>query len=596
MADAADQHHQPAGGHHHGPPARPFTRLRQLLRPERRDVAAVVLFAAVVAVLSLATPIAVEALVNTVAFGVLVWPVVAVAAVLFACLGLAGLVRAVQVYVVECIQRRLFVRVAADYAHRLPRVQLAAFDHRNGPELANRFFDVLTVQKATATLLLDGVAIAVTAVVGMTVLAFYHPFLLGFDVLLVLLTAVLVFACGLGGVKSSLHESHAKYDLAGWLEEVPRNLRAFKFARGRALAVGAADRLAGEYVAARKAHFRVVWRQTLFALGLQVAASTALLTLGGLLVIDRQLTLGQLVAAELIVTLVVASVAKLGKYAETFYDLLAGAEKLGLLTDLPLDRDGGEPLPAGGPLAVRVSGIAAAGGRRLTATADWGVAAGERVAVAGPPGCGKSTLFEAVCGLRDAYAGGRVELDGVDVRQLDPDSVRERVALVGGGVEVFAGTVAQNVTGGRTDLAAADVREALRAVGLLEAVLALPDGPDTVLAPHGGPLSGEQAVRLGIARAVAGRPRLLILDGTLDAADLRNCPRLLPFLFDRTAPWTLLVASTDPRVLALCDRTLTLGEPAPEVVPLSRAARPHDHSPEAAAPGGAPTARPHTHD
>lgn len=585
MADAADQHHHAAGGHH--PPARPFTRLRQLLRPERRDMAAVVLFSVMVAVLSLATPIAVETLVNTVAFGVLVWPVVAVAAVLFACLGLAGLVRAVQVYVVECIQRRLFVRVAADYAHRLPRVQLAAFDHRNGPELANRFFDVLNVQKSTATLLLDGVSLVVTAVVGMTVLAFYHPFLLGFDVLLLLLIAVLIFVCGLGGVRSSLQESHAKYVLAGWLEEVPRNLRAFKFAGGRALAVGTADRLAGEYVSARKSHFRVVWRQTVFALGLQVAASTALLTLGGLLVIDRQLTLGQLVAAELIVTLVVASAAKLGKYAETYYDLMSGAEKLGLLTDLPLDRQGGEPLPAGGPLAVRVCGIAAAGGRRLRAAADWSVAAGERVAVIGPPGSGKSTLFETVCGLREGYPGGRVELDGIDVRQLDPDSVQGQVALVGGGVEVFAATVTQNVTGGRTGLTPADVRDALRAVGLLEAVMALPDGPDTVLVPHGGPLSGEQAVRLGIARAVAGRPRLLILDGTLDAADLRNCPRLLPFLFDRAAPWTLLVSSTDPRVLALCDRTLTLSEPEPEadLVPLT-------HNPRPPAPGFAPTTAP----
>lgn len=568
MADAADQH--AAGGHDH-PPARPFTRLRQLLRPERRDLFQVVLFALVVAVLSLATPVAVETLVNTVAFGVLVWPLVAMAAVLFACLGLAAAVRALQVYVVEVVQRRLFVRVAADYAHRLPRVQLAALDRRNGPELANRFFDVLTVQKAAATLLLDGVALAVTAATGMTVLAFYHPFLLGFDVLLVTLVAVLVFVLGLGGVKTSLRESHAKYDLAGWLEEVPRNLRAFKFANGRGLAVATADRLAGEYVAARKAHFRVVWRQTLFALGLQVAASTALLTLGGLLVINRQLTLGQLVAAELIVTLVVASVAKLGKYAEAYYDLLTAAEKLGTLTDLPLDRAGGEPLPAGGPLGVHVVGVAAVRGRELAVAADWAVAPGERVAVAGAPGSGKTALFEAVCGLREPLGGGRVELGGIDLRQLCPDSVREQVALVGPAAEVFAGTVADNVSGGRTDLAPADVRAALRAVGLLEAVLALPHGPDTPLAPHGGPLSGEQAGRLGLARAVAGRPRLLLLDGTLDAIDLRHCPELLNFLFDRAAPWTLVVTSADPRVLVRCDRTLTLGEP--EVVPLQSAPR-----------------------
>ena len=139
-----------AAGHR----ARPFTRLGQLLRPERRDIAAVVVFAVAVAVLSLATPIAAEGLVNTVAFGVLVGPVVVIALVLGGCLGLAAAVRAMQIYVAECLQRRLFVRVVADYAGRLPRAQLRAFDAAEGPELANRFFDVLTLQKAVALLLL----------------------------------------------------------------------------------------------------------------------------------------------------------------------------------------------------------------------------------------------------------------------------------------------------------------------------------------------------------------------------------------------------------------------------------------------------------
>ncbi len=126
--------HPPAAhevGHGHGP-ARPYTRLRLLLGPERRDVIAVVVFAVAVAVLSLATPIAVESLVNTVAFGVLLWPVIVLALVLAGCLGLAAAVRAMQVYVVECLQRRLFVRVTADYAHRLPRIRLDAFDRRYG--------------------------------------------------------------------------------------------------------------------------------------------------------------------------------------------------------------------------------------------------------------------------------------------------------------------------------------------------------------------------------------------------------------------------------------------------------------------------------
>jgi putative ABC transport system ATP-binding protein len=529
----------------HTPP-RPFTRLRHLLEPERRDVVALVVFAVAVAVLSLATPVAVETLVNTVAFGVLMWPVVVIALMLTGCLALAAAIRAMQVYVAECLQRRLFVRVVADYARRLPRLRADALEGQYGPELANRFFDVLTLQKSLQVLLLDGVAIVVTAVVGLAVLAFYHPFLLGFDLLLIALIAFTLFVLGRGGVHTSLVESHAKYDVAAWLEELLRCPRAFKFAAGHHLALERADRLADEYVSARRRHFRVVWRQTLFALGLQVVASAALLGLGGWLVINRQLTLGQLVAAELIVSLVVASVAKLGKYTETYYDLTAAAEKLGLLTDLPTEREGGEAPPEGeGGMAVRLRGAQGA----------LEVGPGERVAVTGPHGSGKTRLFETICGMR--AADGVVELDGVDLRGLSPERLREQVALAGG-TEVFAGTVLDNVRVGRADMPAADVRAALHEVGLLGAVHGLPNGLETPLTPGGAPLSAGQAARLTVARALAGRPRLLILDGVLDALDLSECPDLVPRLFDRSAPWTLLVATADPAVAGMCDRVVTL--------------------------------------
>ena len=549
------------GGLGHAP-ARPFARLKHLLRPEGRDIGAVVVFAGAVGVLSLATPIAVESLVNTVAFGVFLWPVVVLAGVVMACLGLAAAIRAMQVYVVECVQRRLFVRVVADYAHRLPRVRPDALDHSHGPELVNRFFDVLNLQKSLAVLLLDGVALVVTALVGLVVLAFYHPFLLGFDIALLLLIAFLLFALGWGGVRTSMDESHAKYDVAAWLEELLRCPRAFKFAGGHRLAVEKADRLAGEYVTARRRHFRVVWRQTMFALGLQVVASTALLGLGGYLVINQQLTLGQLVAAELIVALVVASVAKLGKYAEAYYDLLAGAEKVGLLTDLPLERAGGEVLPGGGRgMAVRV-----AGGDR--GPAAWHVGANERVALVGPPGSGKTTLLEAVCGLR-GLGRGAVEVDGIDLRGLDLQRLREQVALVGG-PDLFAGTVTENVSVGRPHLTPADVRAAVAAVGLLGPVNSLPHGLSTPLTPSGHPLSASQAVRLTLARALAGKPRLLILDGVLDALDLSDCPDLVPGLFDRSAPWSLLLASTDPALVGLCDRRVVLvGVGSPDFIPHS---------------------------
>lgn len=532
--------------------AKPFSRVMKILQPEGKDIFVVVLFAVTVSILSLATPIAVETLVNTVAFGVLMWPVVVISLVLMACLGLAAAINAMQVFVIECIQQRLFVRVVASYSQRIPALRLEDLDRINGPELANRFFDVLTLQKSLASLLLGGVSISVTMAVGMVVLAFYHPFLLGFDVVLMALVLLLLFGLGWGGVRTCLEESIAKYDTAAWLEEMFRCLRTVKTSIGQEFALKRSNGLADVYIQKRKKHFRVVWRQTIFALGLQVFASTLLLGLGGWLVINRQLTLGQLVAAELIVSVIVGSVAKLGKQAENFYDLLASAEKLALVTDLPLERDGGQILPRTElGMAVRVLPTDS-----KPSFSSWHIAPNERVAFITHSDYGKTKVLEALSGLRE-MSGGRAELDGFDIRNLSLSGLREQVILVGR-EEMVEGTILENLVMGAGDVGPELIRSALDAVDLLETVNQLPGSLYTRLAPTGLPLCENQLLRMMLARAIISRPRLLLIDGILDHLNLADFPKLIGGLLDPSAPWTLLVATHNPEVAKVFGRCIRL--------------------------------------
>ena len=427
------------------------------------------------------------------------------------------MIRALLAYVVEVIQRRLFIRVVEDLAYRLPRVQQTSFDNLNGPELLNRFFEVVTVQKVVASLLLDGIAIVLQTVIGMLVLAFYHPFLLGFDIVLLLLIAFVIFVLGRGAVRTSLTESRAKYAVAAWLQELARHPTAIKLHSGAQFGLDRADQLAIRWLDARREHFSVVLRQTLFALGLQAVAATVLLGLGGWLVIQGQLTLGQLVAAELIVMLIVGSFAKLGKHMESFYDLLTSVDKLGHLFDLPIEaHDKLFHLRDRSPARVAVRQVNYQyGSRQVLRDVSLEIQPGESVALVGPAGCGKSTLLDLLCGLRQP-ASGHIELDGIDLRELRPDSLREHIGLARG-VEIFHGTIDENVHFNRPNVSTLDVREAVHAVNLLDDVLRLPEGLNTELQTHGAPLSSSQALRLMLARAMVERPRLLLIDGTLDA-------------------------------------------------------------------------------
>jgi putative ABC transport system ATP-binding protein len=553
----------PADSSHHQHPS-PRERLRAWLTAERHDVAAIVVYAMFLGLFTLTLPVAVQALVNTVALGTLLQPLVVLTALLLGALVFASTLRASQAYLVEILQRRIFVRIVADLSHRLPRVSRPALDRTDAPELMNRFFDTFMMQKTAATLLLDGLEITLTISVGMLVLAFYHPVLLAFDVMLVIIIGVIVVGLGRRGADTAIAESKRKYATAAWLEELARHDSLFKLGGGLEYAELRAEALARDYLGWREKHFAVVFRQTIAVLALQAIANAAVLGIGGALVIGRQLSLGQLVAAELIVTVVVSSLAKIGKYLETYYDLLAAIDKVGHLTDLPVERAGGSScaaIGASGAASLRLDSVHAgySTGPEVLRGVSLAVAPGERVGISGSTGAGKSLLVELVAALREPTSG-RILVDGLDLRDLDLYSFRRKIAVVRS--EVISGTILDNVRLGRADVDAPAVRRALSVVGLLEDVDALPDGLRTELTANGEPLSSSQKCRLAIARAIAGEPVLLVLDDALDGLDPRVREPMLDALFSRDRPWTLLVTSNDPSVLARCGRVLRLEDGA----------------------------------
>ncbi len=556
-AEAATSAHEEAGDH-----KTPVQRLFLLLHLEADDLWMITVYALALGVLSLATPIAVQAMVNQLAFGQLLQPLVALLLGLLVLLGLSGVLRALQTVAVEILQQRLLVRTALGLARRLPLVPVPVL-REHGPDLASRFLEIAAVQKAAAGLLLDGLAIALQLLIGMAVLAFYHPLLLAFDVVLSGCVALILLGLGRAAVPTSIAESHAKYAVADWLAALCRHPLAFKFADGPCVASGRADALLCDYVHARRRHFRILLRQIIGSLTLQAAASVALLGIGGALVIAGQLTLGQLIAAELIVSALLAGIAKFGKHLETYYDLLTALDKLGHLSDLQRERADGEPLPGQtGGIQLELSAVAAGypGGDILIGDLNLQLPAGARVAIIGAPQSGKSLLCELLTGLvppRD----GALTYDGCDVRDLQLSALRAQIALVcDEEPALFAGTVAEILCGagerggspGSRAPGRGELRAALGAVGLWPARRAFKDGLDTALSDGAPSLSRDERWRLQVARVLVQRPRLVVIDKTTPSREPQDdvtAALLLPEL-----PFTVVLCTApgDP-LLTRCD-------------------------------------------
>lgn len=560
-ADDGDGHH----GHHPSPVKRVFA----LMRPEMPELWTIIIFSAITGLLYLALPLAINAFISNLGFGTTSGPFVqglaVISGVLFLCLAVAGALRGMQHVVAEVIQRRIFVRLGTELSHRLPRIDLEAIDGMHAPELVNRFLDVITVQKSASMLLLTGINLVLSATIGLTVLAFYHPYLLAFSLVLVLLLGLIMAVIGRGAVKTSVEESKRKYEMVNWLEEIARHPRVFKGPGGAELAAARADDLVRDYLACRRRHFKVLMRQIGSLLGLEVIAATSLLALGGWLVLSQQLTLGQLVASEIILSAIVASISKLGKQFEAWYDAVAAVEKLGHLVDLKLERTGGESRTAardGMKVEVKSLAYARLGRRPAFEGLSFAVQPGERVALLGSRGMGTSSILELMLGMRSPRQG-EIQIDGLDVQKWDLEVLRSQACILRS-TDLIAGTIAENISLGSVAVTHADVQRAVEASGLGESLHNLPDGLSTLLTTGGLPLTGRQRARLLAARAIASKPRLLLLDEILDGhEDTLDC--LVRVLFGADHAWTVIVATRDPRVAARCSRTVELGAHAREM-------------------------------
>lgn len=570
----AHGHEGSSASHPHDSPRR---RLWGLLASESSDVWVIVAYASVTGLLTLATPIAVQALINQVSFGVLFQPVLVMTVLLLVGLAVSGLLRVLQSSVVELLQARLFVRTAVDVVDRLTRRAHHAFFHSPGREVVTRFLDIATVQKSVAGLLLDGVSLALQVMIGLVVLSFYHPLLLAFATVLLLLVVGVMFVLGIGAVKTSVVESRAKYAMMDWLCQIAYTPHVFQAGSGQVFARRRADDLLRGYVLSRRGHFAVLLRQVVALVSIQAVASAALLGLGGVLVIQRQLTIGQLVAAEIIVSSVLSGLAKLGKHLESYYDLLAGLDKLGYLIDLPAETsEGTEVLMSGtnAGLSLHVQSLTAGhdphAPEHQPLSLSLSLQPGQRAVLVG-----RRWLGQILYGLRSDYEG-LIDLDGKELRSIRRDSLRDHITLLSDSEDqFFAGTLLENLLCGRPMTSMAQVRAVLEQVGLSHVLHRWGEGLTQSLPSAAQTLSRSERQRLLLARTLLVHPRLLILDGWesfLDEAQPENwLLRVLEKLSGTTVLWLLEEGQGDDKLSAAWHR-IHVARAVPHAAPVGASA------------------------
>ena len=525
-------------------------KLYAILFEEKENMAVFIIYAAIISLLYLAIPLAAQILVNIISTGVLLQPILLITFGVFIGLILLGVLRIFQLYIAEIIQRKIFAKIALEISEKIPQISQKYFSNIYAPELVNRFFDVITIQKTLTLILLEVPSAVFQILIGFILMGIYSPLLIIFDTFLIF-TIIFVYSLGYNGVASSKKQSSAKYKVAHWLEEIARCHIGFKMNQAKDYAIEEVDNRILNYIQKRKEHFQVLFRQYSASFFIAALASASVLAIGGWLVMEGKLTLGQLVASELVILMIVSSLDKIVQKFESWYDLLTAIDKVSHITDLESERDDGIKLnrsEEGLKLICEDLTFSYNAQKKVLDKINICLEPGSRKSLVGVSGAGKTTFAYLISGLHE-FSEGNILLNGSPLKGLSLDSVREGIALVSDFNEIFAGTVEENIILDRKELTQEDLDRVITLVHLERDLQQFPQGIKTELLSEGRNVSLGQRQRILFARALVNKPQLLILDEAFGGMDERTKLSIINNIFDVKHPWTILNITHDAEVV-----------------------------------------------
>ena len=537
-----------------------WQRLVGLLQLDKRDVLQTFYYAIFAGLVNLSLPLGIQAIINLIQGAQISTSWVILVVLVTGGVAFGGLLQLMQIRIIENLQQKIFTRASFEFTYRFPKIKLSELRDYYPPELANRFFDTLLVQKGLSKILLDFPAALLQILFGLLLLSFYHPFFIIYGILLLLLIYIVFKFTAQKGLTTSLDESKQKYKVAHWIQEVARSLVSFKLSGKTSLAVNKNDMLVTDYLEAREGHFRILVIQFIQMIGFKVLVTGGLLLIGGLLVLNQEMNIGQFVAAEIIILLVISSVEKLIRGLETFYDLLTSLEKLGQVVDKDLESQAGEtPLTEEADLKVELDNVSfkIKGSGSILKNISLKILPKSTHLIVGTNSSGKSTLLRLISGIIEP-TDGNIYINDISLRGINANHYRGFLGQSLTEETPFEGTILENITFGDTTITRKDLNWALENVGLLDFVKQQAKGLNTILYPEGQQIPYTVAKKIVLARSIVRRPKLLILKDALNQFDEIEALRIMEFLTDKSNPWALVVVSQDAKWIGRCDRMITM--------------------------------------
>ena len=544
-----------------GSPSGAARKFFALLKLDRRDVSAIYAFSILAGLVQLSLPLGIQTIISFVMAGSISTSIIVLIVLVVTGVFIYGLLQVRQMQIIEKIKQKIYTRYALEFADRIPKLDIEKLDRYYLPELVNRFFDTISLQKGIEKILLDVPSAIIQILFGIILLSFYHPVFIGFGALLLLLLYIILRNTLPNGFAASMAASEYKYKTASWLEEISRSIKSFKYSRGTSLNIEKTDLLVSSYLHSRTRYFKILLAQFWSLVTFKVIITAAMLIVGVVLLTGQQINIGQFIAAEIVILTVMNSVEKLIVNLDKIYDSLTSIEKLDKITGSEIETGGTEVLDQqSGGLAIRFSDTSFSYSNKQTVLdqVNCSIAAGEKICVMGTSGSGKSTLLRLLTGAFKNFEGS-VLVNNIPIGNYSLNSLRASTGILLSKQDIFQGTLWENITMGNKDIRLVDITDMIKKCGLSTFLESSPHGLDTQLDPTGKRLPMKTRQGILLARALLGKRQLVLLEEPFNGIERDHKMMILDFLKkDKDA--TVIITSNDKEVAEQCDKVLYLSQ------------------------------------
>ena len=521
-------------------------KLHRLIMTDKKDATSVYFFAVAGGLISLTLPLGIQTIISYVMAAKLSTSIVILIAIVIAGVFLNGFMQVRQLQVIERIRQKIFTRYSLEFSYKIPQISPQQMDDYYLPEVVNRFFDIPSLAKSMEKIMLDIPASVIQILFGLIILAFYHPVFIVFGAFVLVALIVMIRITSPKGFETNLTSSNYKYETAGWIEEMARGIKTFKYSKGASLHMKKTDELIGKYLESRTAHFKILTIQYWSLIIFKILIVASMLIAGTYLLLNQQINVGQFIAADIIIILIISSVEKLISTMDNVYDSLTSIEKLSKITDSKTEETGNLAFFHSNGCNVKFNGVGFIypNGSRALQEISFTAAVNKMVCFKGNSGSGRSTILRLLTG---AYTGftGNILLNDIPIKNYSLKDLRMNTGTLLADQDIFRGSILENLTMGNEKITMAEVTYLADKTGLANFIANEEKGYDTILDPTGKRISKHVKQKIKLIRALLGKPPLLLLEDPFIDLSLTEKENLIKYIKNESNATIILISNDE---------------------------------------------------